>query len=329
MNSNENPHGASPLVQQAALLALQSTHHYPDMNYHELKSALADFLAVNADQITPGNGSENILELIIKTFLHENDNVIVSQYAFYTIPMLLQHYAIHTKVIPLKNWHTDIEAMIAAIDESTRMIFLVNPDNPVGTYTNNQNFMALMQGVPERVLVVVDEAYLEYIHVTDYPDTLSCLSQFPNLLLTRTFSKAYGLAALRVGYAISSAAIAAQINQQRLPYNVNAIAIKAACAALLDQEHIKKTLQANAQGRLQLEQGLRALNISFFPSVTNFITINMPNADNIRQQLKQKGVHVFSVHHYDLQDYLRVTIGIAEQNAYFLAAIRDILQTCR
>ena len=323
--SNENPLGPSEKVIAAAQEALFKAHIYPDGGCYELKHALAEFLSVTTEQITIGNGSENILELIIKAYLHKDDAAIISQYAFLTIPILIQSYGACAKVVNAHEWGHDINGMINVIDEKTRILFLVNPNNPTGTYTHKKDFEHLLKSVPPHVLIVVEEAYSEYISQADYPDTLSYLSHYPNLVITRTFSKAYGLAALRLGYAISSIEIADMLNRARLPFNVNTIATKAACAALKDQAHVKKSVTLNQQGMQQLEKGLRAQQLSFIPSLGNFITIDVDDAMNVYEKLLREGVIVRPLKAYDMPRHIRVTVGTFEQNERFLAAIGKVM----
>jgi histidinol-phosphate aminotransferase len=323
--SNENPLGPSQHVILAVQNALLNAHIYPDGGCYELKQALAKFLSVTSDQITVGNGSENILELIVKAYLHKDDSAVISQYAFLTIPILLQSYGVQTKVVPALSWGHDIDAMIQAIDDKTRVLFLVNPNNPTGTYTNEKDFLRLMAAIPSHVLVVVDEAYSEYINNQDYPDVLSYLPHYPNLVITRTFSKVYGLAALRLGYSISSPEIADMLNRARLPFNVNTIASKAACAALNDQGHVKASVLLNKNGMQQLEQGLQKLQLEYIPSLGNFITIDVHDALIIYQKLLYEGVIVRPLKAYGMPKHIRVTIGTAEQNQRFLSALQKVM----
>jgi len=323
--SNENPLGASPKIMLAAQQALQKSHIYPDGSCYELKQALAKFLSVQTSQITIGNGSENILELIVKAYLHQNGTAIISQYAFLTIPLLIQSYGAHMKVVPAHEWGHDITQMIKAIDKKTRVLFLVNPNNPTGTYTNKKDFELLIESVPANILIVVDEAYCEYISAADYPVVLNYLSRYPNLIITRTFSKIYGLAALRLGYAISSPEIADILNRARLPFNVNSIAAKTAIAALEDQAHVKKSVLLNQQGMLQLIEALKKFQLSYIPSIGNFITINVGDAVKAYQSLLQTGVIVRPLTAYGMPQHIRVTIGTTEQNDRFLAALKNLL----
>lgn len=323
--SNENPLGASPRVVKAAQEVLVKAHFYPDGGCYELKQALSNFHGIPTDHITVGNGSENILELITKAYLHSDVSAVISQYAFLTIPLLVQSYGAKLKVAPAKAWGHDIDAMLSAIDDTTRILFLVNPNNPTGTYTNEQQFRHLLASVPPHVLIVVDEAYAEYINQDDYPETLGYLSQHPNLIITRTFSKAYGLAALRLGYAISSPDIADILNRARLPFNVNLIAAHAACIALSDQAHVKNSIELNNQGKIQLEMGLKLLELEFIPSLGNFITIDVSDGGDIYQKLLYEGVIVRPLKAYDMPRHIRVTIGTHEQNERFLGAIKKVM----
>lgn len=325
--SNENPLGPGPQVCQAIQSALAHVAIYPDGNCYELKQALSQFLSLPPELLTIGNGSENILELIVKAYLSTGDNAVISQYAFQTIPLLLKSYGIHTHIAAAKNFTHNPVAMLNLIDKKTRVLFFVNPNNPTGTYTSAKDFASLMKQVPGNVLVVVDEAYCEYITVPDYPNTLEYLSNYPNLVITRTFSKIYGLAGLRLGYAVSSPDIADILNRARLPFNVNAIAAKAGCAALADQNHIQQSILQNQQGMRQLELGLSKLKISYIPSVANFITIQLDNAAIVYQQLLYRGIIVRPLHAYQLNNHLRITVGTEEQNNRVLEALQILVRS--
>jgi histidinol-phosphate aminotransferase len=323
--SNENPLGPSPKALTAAVQALQKSHVYPDGSCYELKNSLAHFLNVKSDQLTIGNGSENILELIIKSYLYRGDSAVISEYAFLTIPILLAGYGVTIKTAKAIHWGHDVDNLINAIDDKTRILFLVNPNNPTGTYTNKDDFENLLKKVPPHILIVVDEAYSEYINTDDYPDTLSYLTHYPNLIITRTFSKAYGLAALRLGYAVSSPAIADILNRARLPFNVNAIAAAAACAALSDQEHVAQTISINRIGLKQMADGLKILQLNYISSIANFITVDVDDGRDIYQKLLHQGVIVRPLHAYNMPKHIRVTIGTAEQNERFLTAINKVM----
>lgn len=325
--SNESPLGASHVALAAGYSALNNAHIYPDGACFELKRALANFLQVKPEQLTMGNGSENVLELIIKSYLHAGDHAVISQYAFLTIPLLLQSYGTHVSVTPAKEYGHDTQALLAAITDKTRVIFLVNPNNPTGTYTTTAEFEAFMRQVPKHIVVVVDEAYSEYIEAEDYPNTLSYLPHYPNLIITRTFSKVYGLAAVRLGFSISSPEIADILNRSRLPFNVNSIAAAMGIAALSDQEHVKKTVALNRLGLIELEQGLTALNIPFIPSICNFVTVDVGDGKAIYETLLQAGVIVRPLHAYGMPRHIRVTTGTSVQNQRFLTTLGRIKES--
>lgn len=323
--SNENPLGPSPLALASIKDALNHAHIYPDGDGFEIKNKLSHFLGVHPNQITLGNGSENILELIVKAYLEKNDSAVISQYAFLTIPIILKSYGITVKTAPAFFWKHHIEAMLQMIDEKTRVLFLVNPNNPTGTYNHADDFDRLMAHVPEHVLVVVDEAYKEYITQADYPNTLQLLSRYPNLIITRTFSKIYGLAGLRLGYGVSSDHIADILNRARLPFNVNSIVSKAACAALDDHEHLRKTMALNNQGKMQMLEAFKSWNMESIPSITNFLTLKVDSAKHVYRQLLQQGVIIRPLNAYDMPHYIRITIGTYEQNERFLRALKNII----
>lgn len=323
--SNENPLGASPAAIEAAQKALLKAHIYPDGGCYELKQTLARFLDITPLQLTIGNGSENILELIVKSYLTQSSSAVISQYAFLTIPLLIESYGAEIVRTPAKNFKHDIKEMVSAIKENTRIIFVVNPNNPTGTYTNKDEMAYLLEHTPANVLIVIDEAYHEYIDREDYPDTIKLLAKHPNLIITRTFSKAYGLAAFRIGFAIASPEITDILNRARLPFNVNSIAAAAAQAAILDQQHIKQSIDLNTQGMKHLEAGLKDLAIDFIPSLGNFITIDVKqNATDIYQKLLYRGVIVRPLGAYGMPTHIRVTIGTDLQNDRFLNALKEL-----
>jgi histidinol-phosphate aminotransferase len=327
--SNENPLGPSPKAIQAAQQALANVHIYPDGGCYELKQALANYLSVDTSQLTIGNGSENVLELIGKAYLQNTDNAVISQYAFLTIPLIIQSFGAEIKTAAADNWGHSVDNMLQAIDDKTRVLFVVNPNNPTGTYTNKQDFTKLMNSVPKHVIVVLDEAYAEFIEEPDYPDALSYLAHHPNLIITRTFSKVYGLAGMRIGFAISSPEIADILNRARLPFNVNTLAAKAAQAALLDKEHLRKTIDLNKHGKQLLIKGLEDLKLSFIPSLANFITVDVGDGPAVYQKLLHHGVIVRPLKAYDMPRHIRVSIGTEEQIQRFLTSLATVLPELR
>ena len=325
--SNENSLGASPHAISAAQNALLKSHIYPDGSCYELKKTLANFLHVNTDQLTMGNGSENILEIIINSYLSKDDEAVISQHAFLTIPILIKRHGANIIKVPAINYGHDIKNMIASVTEKTRVIFIVNPNNPTGTYTTKDDLKLLFESVSQKVLIVIDEAYSEYITKADYPNTLELLSTYPNLIITRTFSKVYGLAALRLGYAVTSPEITDILNRARLPFNVNSIAASAGIAAILDQDHVTRSTQMNHDGLSQFEEGLRKLNIPFIPSVGNFITIDVQShALDVYQNLLALGVITRPLMAYEMPNHLRVTVGSTTENERFLEALYQVVR---
>jgi histidinol-phosphate aminotransferase len=325
--SNENAMGPSPKAIQAATEALLKSHFYPDGGCFELKQSLGQFLGIDRRQLTIGNGSENVLEIIIKSYLGQEEEAVISEYAFLTISLLIKSYNGKIVKVPAKNYAHDIQAMIKAVTDKTRLVFIVNPNNPTGTYTTHTDLILLLESIPSNVMVVIDEAYYEYSDKPDYPNTLSLMSTYPNLIVTRTFSKVYGLAALRLGYAVSCLEVADILNRARLPFNVNAIAAIAARAALYDRDHILRTVQMNQQGMLQYEEELRKLSIEHIPSLGNFVTINVKqNAMVLYQKLLHQGIIVRPLVPYDLPSHLRITVGTVEQNERFFKALHHVLR---
>lgn len=322
--SNENLFGVSPRIQEAIHATLHQLHTYPDSHAYELKQLLAQFFKIQENQLTLGNGSENILELITKAYLQKGDNAVLSQYAFLTIANVILSQGATTRIAPASAWRHDAMNILNAINQKTRIVFIVNPNNPTGTYMTDSEFRLLMDNIPSHILVVVDEAYAEYVQANDYPDTLQYLATYPNLIITRTFSKAYGLAALRLGYAISSSTIADILNRARLPFNVNALALNAAMAALLDQAHLKQTLALTQASLKQLRDGLAHLGLNFIPSQGNFLSIEVSDAAAYYHELLYQGIIVRPLDAYAMPKHIRVTAAPSEQNDLFLAALQKI-----
>jgi histidinol-phosphate aminotransferase len=324
--SNENPLGPSPAVLESCARALRDSTRYPDANGFELKQSIAGKFGLKADQLTLGSGSNDVLDLIARVFLAPGTSAVFSQYAFIVYPIATQACGARALVTPAKNWGNDLEAMLAAIEADTRVIFIANPNNPTGTWVGNTELVAFLQRVPPNVVVVLDEAYTEYVEQQDFPDGLALLQQFPNLIVTRTFSKAYGLAGLRVGYAASSPQLADLLNRVRAPFNVNSLGLVAAVAALADNDYLVRARQLNAQGLRQLCEGIAPLGLPVIPSAGNFITVEMPgDALPIYQRLLREGVIVRPLVPYKMPNHLRVSIGLTEENAKFLAALPKVL----
>jgi len=325
--SNENPMGPSEKALAAIKSELADLTRYPDGNGFELKTTLSEKLCVKTSQITLGNGSSDILEFIVKCFVSDGDEVMVSQHAFAIYGLVTKMAGGKCVQIPAKNWGHDLEAMAAAVTEKTKIIFVTNPNNPTGTWNTKIQLEAFLQKVPSNVLVLLDEAYFEYVDKTDYPSGIDYLEQYPNLVVTRTFSKAYGLASLRVGYGVCSESLADLLNRVRPPFNVNSLALAAAVACLKDENFARQSKELNDQGMNQLQAGFDQLNLSWIPSVGNFICFAVPGrAMEIFQGLLAKGVIIRPVANYEMPDHLRVSIGTQAENQQFLLALKSLLE---
>ncbi|MCK5902896.1 MAG: histidinol-phosphate transaminase [Cocleimonas sp.] len=330
--SNENPLGASPSVLKALQGDLEPAF-YPDGNGFILKQALAKKLGVASAQITLGNGSNDILDMIARVFLCQGRAAIFSQYAFAVYPIATQAVGATSQIAPAlpvnhpkRAYGHDLEAMLSLITDSTRVIFIANPNNPTGTWLDQTALRAFMDQVPQRIITVIDEAYFEYVDEADYPDTLQWLDHYPNLIVTRTFSKIYGLASLRIGYAICHEDIADLLNRVRQPFNVNTPALIAATAALDDEQHIKQCADLNRQGLDFWKHHCRQRQLNFIPSVGNFISIDMAQeASPVYHALLRQGVIVRPIANYGLHQHLRITIGTPEQNQRCLTALDYVL----
>lgn len=325
--SNENPLGPSPLGLAAAKNVLSGIARYPDGGGFSLRRALAKKLGVQPETITLGNGSNDVLELIARAFVTSEDEVIYSAHAFAVYPMITQALNAKAVVTPAVNFAHDLNAMANAVTSNTRLVFIANPNNPTGTWLPAKVLNQFISNLPLHVIVVIDEAYYEYVTEPNYPDSVKWLSDYPNLVVTRTFSKAYGLAGLRVGYAVSHHEVADLLNRVRQPFNVNNIALAAATAALEDEEHLKKTRTMNQMGMAQIIAGLNVLGVGYLPSVANFVTIDLGRpAAPIHELLLRLGVIARPIANYGMPNHLRVTIGSAEENVRFLESLSKVLK---
>ncbi len=325
--SNENPRGIGPRTRAAIEAAIADIARYPDGNGFELKLALSRRYGVEMGSIVLGNGSNDVLELVGSAFLGPGRAAVMSQHCFAVYPLASQARGARSIVVPAKNYGHDLEAMAKAVDDETYVVWLANPNNPTGTYAKPDALEAFLRRVPERVLVVLDEAYNEYLPADLRADSVKWLKRHPNLVITRTFSKAYGLAGLRAGYALAHASVADVMNRVRQPFNVNSLALAAATAALDDMEFVAKSYAANLQGMRQLEEGARSLGLDYIPSFGNFLTIKVGKAADVYKRLLRRGVIVRPVGGgYQLPEHLRVTIGTAEENQKFLAALAASLK---
>jgi histidinol-phosphate aminotransferase len=325
--SNENPRGIGPRTRAAIEAAMADIARYPDGNGFELKQALARRYHVDMGSIVLGNGSNDVLELVASAFLGPGRAAVMSQHCFAVYPLATQSRGARSIVVPAKDYGHDLDAMAKAIDDETYVLWLANPNNPTGTYARPDALEAFLRRVPERALVVLDEAYNEYLPAELRADSVKWLKRHPNLILTRTFSKAYGLAGLRAGYALAHASVADVMNRVRQPFNVNSLALAAASAALDDMEFVAKSYAENLQGMKQLEDGARRLGLGYIASFGNFLTVRVGKAPEIYKRLLRRGVIVRPVGGgYQLPEHLRVTIGTAAENEKFLAALAASLR---
>ena len=324
--SNESPLGTNSNVLQAITAALPDLTRYPDGSGFKLKAAIAKKMGVVSSQVTLGNGSNEILELVGRTFLSSELNVIFSQHAFAVYALVTQALGATAQVIPAVNYGHDLNAMLAAINEQTRLIFIANPNNPTGTWLTSDDLKNFLKALPSTVLCVLDEAYFEFTVNEQKIDSVSWLIEFPNLIITRTFSKAYGLAGLRIGYSLSSPEIADLLNRVRQPFNNNSLALIAAEAALADEEYLQQAIITNAQGMAELTAAFSVLGLSWIPSAGNFVSVDLQrNGLPVYQQLLQQGVIVRPIANYEMPNHLRISIGTSEENQFFISALKAVL----
>jgi histidinol-phosphate aminotransferase len=326
MASNENPLGPSPKALEAIRGALNDLHYYPDGSGFDLKAILARRLGLKAENFVLGNGSNDVLELVARAFLTPADSAVYSQHAFMVYPLVVQAIGATRIEVPAKDYGNDLDAIASAVRADTKIVFVANPNNPTGTFTPWDEMLAFVERIPKRVLVVIDEAYGEYL-----PDALKSpsprwLASHPNLVVSRTLSKAFGLAGLRVGFGFAHPEVAEVMNRVRQPFNVNHLAMVAACAALEDHEFIAKSRDVNARGLAQLREGFDRLGLEYIPSLGNFITVRVGDASRIYESLLKEGVIVRPIAGYGLPEHLRVTVGLPEHNARFLAALSRALK---
>lgn len=323
--SNENPLGASPRALAAVQKALPDIARYPDGGGFALKRALAAKLGVLPGQITLGNGSSDVIEFAARVFVAPGDDVVFSQHAFAMYPILTQAIGARAIEVPARDWGHDLDAMARAVTPRTRLVFVTNPNNPTGTWFDRASLARFLRVIPPRVIVVLDEAYFEYVEHPEYPDGLRLLNEFPNLIVARTFSKVYGLAGLRVGYSVSSAAVADLLNRVRPPFNVNSLALVAAEAALADDDHLRNTVKLNRDGMLQLTDAFRSLGLTFISSVGNFVCVEVGDAARINDALLHQGVIVRPIANYGMPRHLRITVGLPQENERFLSVLKTAL----
>ncbi len=325
--SNENPLGISPKAQMAIEDAIADIARYPDGNSFALRDAVSKKFNVKPNQIVFGNGSNDILELAARAFLNAGCEAIYSQHAFAVYPLVTQAVGATGVVVPAKNYAHDLDGFLKAITPNTKLIFIANPNNPTGTLLEKDALKAFIYSVPKHVLMVLDEAYDEYLSAEDKSEAISWLAEFDNLIISRTFSKAYGLAGLRIGFGLMHAEVADMLNRVRQPFNVNSIAQVAAVASLADDDFVARSYALNRAGMAQLTQGFQKLGLEYIPSQANFVSFAVKDAANVNQKLLQNGVIVRPIANYDMPGYLRVSVGLFSENSKFLEVLEQIVKT--
>jgi histidinol-phosphate aminotransferase len=324
--SNENPLGPSPLAVEALKQNLEKINLYPDGACLRLKQALAAHYGLPPEYFLPGNGSDEIFHFIAAAFLEPGGEMLTSTLTFSEYTFAAKLFAGHCEYAPILDGRLSLPDIFRKITPRTRLIFLANPNNPTGTYFPESEFADFMAKISEDIMVVVDEAYAEYAGEKDYPDALKLLKKFPNLLVTRTFSKIYGLAGLRVGYAIAAPEVITYLNKTREPFHVNALAQAAAVAALGDRDFLRKSLENNAAGKKYLGAEFDRLGLKYYPTAANFIFVYVKqDCVEVFQKLLERGVSVRPMQSFGVADAIRVTIGTPEQNQKFMQALREIL----
>jgi histidinol-phosphate aminotransferase len=323
--SNENPNGPSPKVRAAISAAFDELTRYPDGAGFALKAKIAQKFGVDPAGIVLGNGSNDVLELVSLAFLGPNASAVYAQHSFAVYMLACQARGARHIQVPAVNYGADLDAMAAAVQADTRVLFIANPNNPTGTFIPPAKLEAIFSILPSNLLIVLDEAYTEFLPESLRANTLAWVKKYPNLLISRTMSKAYGLASLRVGFAVTSPQIADMMNRVRQPFNVNSLAQAAAIAALDDDEYLARSADINARGMKTLTDGATSLGLKFIPSLGNFVCIEVGDAARVNGELLKRGVIVRPVANYGLPHHLRVSIGTQDENAAFLRALTEIL----
>lgn len=330
--SNENPLGPSPKAIEAIRTTAQAVHRYPDGNAYVLRSALAKHHEIAPERIVLGNGSNDLLDMVARTFLGPARQALFAQYAFAIYPIATRSAGGEGIMVPAnppghrQPYGHDLRAMVVRVTQKTRVVFLANPNNPTGNWLSEGELETFLEKVSDDVIVVVDEAYVEYAEgLAGYREASGWLERFPNLVITRTFSKAYGLAGLRVGYALCSADIAELLNRVRHPFNVNSIAQAAAAAALTDPGHVARAVELNKRERERLSADLRGLGVRVLPSAGNFLCVEIGGqAAAVNEALLREGIIVRPLVSYALPRFLRVSLGTGEENDRFMASLQEM-----
>ena len=324
--SNENPLGPSDLAIKAVKEILLDTHRYPDSNGYDLRNQLAQKFNLNIDNVIIGGGSEGIMSVIMRTFLSSVDEIIATKNSFIGFRVLANASGIKTNWVSMKDYHYDLESMAKEINNNTKVIYLANPDNPTGTYFNKDEFDNFMDKVPDRVIVILDEAYFEYASdISNYPDSMHY--RYDNVITLRTFSKIHGLAGFRVGYGFANSDLISNLMKVKLPFEPSTLGQVAACSALKDEKHLLNSIQINNSEKIKLESFFKENNMKYMPSVTNFLTLRFTSSDKAEKfcnSLLKKGVIVRNLSSFGLVDCVRVTIGVSDENNFLINCIKEL-----
>ena len=321
--SNENPVGPSPRVLQSIENILKNTHRYPDGNATKLKEVIGRKFSVKPNQVTIGNGSNDIIEFIARSFLGTDDSAIYSEHAFAVYPLVVKAVGAEGIEVPAKNFSHDLDAMLDSIKSNTKIIFIANPNNPTGSFIGRAEILKFLDQVPEDIIVLLDQAYFDYSSFEDSDVDFDILNNYPNLVMSRSFSKAYGLAGFRIGYSVSSEDIANYLNRVRQPFNANSLALFAAEQAIEDEEFMKKCLQLNLEQKKVLYKGLESLGFHCLPSKGNFISFDCKeDSTGLFNRLLSQGVIVRTLGVYKMPNFLRVSVGLPEENLIFLEKLQ-------
>lgn len=324
--SNENPLGPSPKAVAAIKKCLSGINRYPDAQSFYLKKRLSKYLGLNPENLVLGNGSDELIDVVIKTFVEADENIVTSEGTFLEYEIIAQVNDRKIKKAALRYFKYDLGAMLKLVDKKTKLVFIANPNNPTGTYVTQAEVRDFVNALPERVIIVFDEAYDAFIDVDDYPNSLNYLRRKKNVIVLKTFSKSYGLAGLRLGYAIACPEIAGYLERTRQPFNVNLLAQVAGLAALDDQEFLKKSRRMALEGKKFLYQELSKLGLGYVPSVANFILVDIgQKGQDIFTQMLKFGVIVREMSQYGLANFIRVTIGTPKENQRFTRVLRKVL----
>jgi histidinol-phosphate aminotransferase len=323
--SNENPLGPSPLGMEAAKRALSESNRYPDGGSYYLREALAKRLEVPRESIIIGSGSTDLIHLAASVLLGPGESAVTSEGSFPLYYVAIEKMGAKLITVPLKNYSFDLDAIARAVEPETKLIYIANPNNPTGTLFDAEAFADFLEKVPERVLVVMDEAYYEYVAMKNYSRSIELVREGKNILVLRTFSKVYGLAGMRVGYGIGPAELLTEIDKIRLPFPASGVAQAAALAALDDFEHVGRSIEVNREGLAQIEKGLREVGVKFVPSVTNFVLVEVgAGADALAEEMLKLGVIVRPMAWMGFPDAIRVSVGTVEENDAFLRVLGQL-----